>query len=75
MWFAVSLHLDQGLVAAEEAFFVGVEDGNERHLRKVETLPQQVDSYQHVVLALSQGADDSKTLHRFDLGKGFKFQA
>ena len=32
--------LDKGAVAAEEAFFVGIEDGDERDFGKVKTFAQ-----------------------------------
>ena len=37
--------------AAQEAFLVGVEDRDQRHLGQVEALAQQVDADQHVELA------------------------
>ena len=46
--------LDQRRLAAQEAFLVGVEDGDERHLGQVEALAQEVHADQHVVLAEPQ---------------------
>ena len=40
--------LYKGTVAAEEAFLVGVEDGDKRHLGQVESFAQEVDADQHV---------------------------
>ena len=60
--------LDQRRVAAQEAFLVGVEDGDERDLGQVEALAQEVDADEHVVLAEPQLADDLDALERVDLG-------
>ena len=40
--------LYQRAVAAQKALFVGIEDGDEAHLRQVQTFAQQVDAHQHV---------------------------
>ena len=53
---------------AQEALLVGVEDRDERHLRQVEPLAQQVDADEDVVLAEPQLADDLDPLERVDLG-------
>ena len=47
--------LDQRGLPAQEALLVGVEDRDERHLRQVETLAQQVDADEHVVVARAAG--------------------
>ena len=47
-------HLDQRRLGAEEAFLVGVEDRDQRHLGQVEALPQQVDADEHVEVAEPQ---------------------
>ena len=52
---------------AQEALLVGVEDGHQRHLRQVETLAQQVDADQHVVLAQPQLAQELDPAQRVDL--------
>src|SRR3954471_17242210 len=59
--------LDQRRLAAEEALLVGVEDGDQRHLREVEPLAQEVHADQHVVLAEAQVADDLDAFERVDL--------
>ena len=53
--------------AAQEALLVRVEDRDERDLRDVEALAQQVDADQHVELAEAQVADDLHALHRIDV--------
>ena len=53
--------------AAQEAFLVGVEDRDERHLGQVEPFTQQVHADEHVVLAEPQLADDLDPLQRVDL--------
>ena len=60
--------LDQRRRRAEEAFLVGVEDRDERHLGEVEALPQQVDADEHVELAEPQRPQDLDALERVDLG-------
>ena len=41
-------------MASEEAFLVGIQNGNERHFRKVKSLTQKVYADEHVVNAGSQ---------------------
>ena len=55
--------LDQRTLGAQEAFLVGVEDGDQRHLGNVEALTQQVDTHQHIEFTQPQVADN---LHAFD---------
>ncbi len=52
---------------AQEAFLVGVEDRDQRHLRNVEPFAQQVDPDEHVELAQAQVADDLDALDRVDV--------
>ena len=59
--------LDQGGLPAQEALLVGVEDPDERHLRQVEPLAQEVDPDEHVELPQPQLADDLDPLERVDL--------
>ena len=40
--------LDQRSLAAQEALFVGIQDGHQGHFREVQTLPQQIDPHQNV---------------------------
>jgi hypothetical protein len=48
--------LDEGAGGtAEEAFFIGIEDGDERDLREIETFAQEVDADEDVVLAACGG--------------------
>ena len=60
--------LDQARLAAQEALLVGVQDHDERHLRQVEPLAQEVDADEDVVLAEPQVADDLDPLQGVDLG-------
>ena len=59
--------LDEGAFRAQEAFLVGVENGDERNLRNVETLAQQVDAHEHIEFAEAQIADDLHALHRVNI--------
>ena len=60
--------LDQRRLGAQEAFLVGVEDGDQRAFGNVEPLAQQVDADQHVEGAEAQVADDLDALDRVDVG-------
>ena len=60
--------LDQRAVAAEEAFLVGVEDRDQRHLGQVEPFAQQVDADQHVEVAEPEAAEDLHPLDGVDVG-------
>ena len=59
--------LDERALRAQEAFLVGVQHCNERNLRDVESLAQQVDSDQHIELAQAQIANDLDAFHRVDV--------
>ena len=56
--------LDERAAVAQEALFVRVEDGDQRDLRQVQTLAQQVDANQHVDLAGAQVAQDLDAVQR-----------
>ena len=60
--------LDQRGLGAQEAFLVGVENGDEAAFGNVEALAQQVDADQHVEGAEPQIADDLDALQRVDVG-------
>ena len=60
--------LDQRGLRAQEAFLVGVENGDEAAFGNVEALAQQVDADQHVEGAEAQVADDLDALQRVDVG-------
>jgi hypothetical protein len=59
--------LDQGPLRAQKALLVGVEDGDQRHLRHVEPLAQQIDAHQDVELTQAQVADDLHPLDGVDV--------
>ena len=60
--------LDERALRAEEAFLVGVEDGDERDFGQVEAFAQEVDADEDVVLAFAQVAEELDALQGFDLG-------
>jgi len=60
--------LDERGRRPEEPLLVGVEDRHERDLGQVESLTQQVDPHQHVVLAAAQLAEELDPPQRVDLG-------
>ena len=60
--------LDQRGLGAQEAFLVGVEDGDEAAFGNVEAFAQQVDADQHVEGAEAEVADDLDALQRVDVG-------
>src|SRR5438093_8337526 len=49
------------------SLLVGIEDRDERDLGQVETLAQQIDADEYVVLAEPQVADDLEPFERVDL--------
>ena len=59
--------LDQRALRAQEAFLVRVEHGDERDLRQVEALAQQVDAHEHVELSEPQIAHDLHALDGLDV--------
>ena len=60
--------LDQRRLAAQEALLVRVEDRDERDLRQVEPLAEQVHADEDVVLAEPQLPDQRDPVERVDLG-------
>jgi hypothetical protein len=60
--------LDERALGAEEAFLVGVEDGDERDLGEVEAFAEQVDADEDVVLAFAEVAEEFDAFEGFDLG-------
>ena len=59
--------LDERRPAAEEALLVGIENRDQRDLRQVEALAQEVHADEDVELAEPQVADDLDALERVDL--------
>ena len=53
---------------SQEAFLVGVENGDQRDFGQVEALAQQVDADQHVELAAAQVAQDLDAVERAHFG-------
>ena len=60
--------LDERALRAQEAFLVGIEDGDERDLRQVEAFAQQVDADEHVEHATPEVPQDLHALERLDVG-------
>ena len=60
--------LDQGGLGAQEAFLVGIEDGDEAAFGDVEAFAQQVDADEHVEGAEAEVADDLDALDGVDVG-------
>ena len=54
-------------MVAQEALFIGVQDGHERHLGQIESLTQKVDAHEHVELAPAQIAQDLRALQGGDV--------
>jgi hypothetical protein len=67
--------LDQRGLAAQEAFLVGVENGDEAAFGNVEALAQQVDADEHVERAEAQIADDLDALDRVDVASACSARA
>ena len=61
-------HLDQRRLGPEEALLVGVEDADQRHLGKIESLAEEVDADQHIELAQPERTEDLDPLDGVDVG-------
>ena len=46
--------LGQATLIAQEAFLVGIENGNKRDFRQVKTFAQKIHAYEHIELAHTQ---------------------
>ena len=60
--------LDQRGRRAQEAFLVGVQDADQRHLRQVEAFPEQVDADQDVEDTHPQFAQEFDAAQGVDVG-------
>src|SRR6202012_5799216 len=60
--------LDQRGLRTQKAFLVGVQDGNQRAFRNIETFAQEVDPDQYVEHAKPQVADDFDSFQGVDVG-------
>ena len=58
--------LDERGGAAQEAFLIRIENGDQRNFRQVEAFAQEVDADQHVEFAAAQVAQDLDAFERFD---------
>ena len=59
--------LDERCVGAQEALFIGIEDGDQGDFRHVEALAQEVDADEHVEFAGAQVVYDLRALDRRDV--------
>ena len=59
--------LDKACLTAKEALFVGIQDGNQRNFRQVETLTQQIDAHNDINGAHAQVFDNFHALKGVDL--------
>ena len=57
---AYGLH-ERGL-RAQEALLVGIQNRDQRNLRDIKTLAEQIDADQHIELIEAHGADDLRAL-------------
>ena len=60
--------LDEGGFGAQEAFLVGVEDGDEGDFGEVEAFAEEVDADEDVELGLAEVAEDGDALEGGDVG-------
>ena len=60
--------LDQGALGPQKARLVGVQNGDQRDFWQVQTLAQQVDADQHVVMTEAQITNNDLPLHRVNVG-------
>ena len=54
--------LNQACLAAQEAFLIGIQNRNQRYLRQIQTLAQQVDANNNINCADAQVLDDLHAL-------------
>ena len=55
-------------MAAQESFLVGVEDGNQRYFRQVESLAQEVYADEDIIHAGAQSVENLYAVHGLDVG-------
>ena len=60
--------LNQRARRTQIAFLIGVKDRDQRNLGQIKPFAQQIDSDQHVEIALAQAPDDLDPFDRFDVG-------
>src|SRR5438034_1107155 len=68
--FEVQIHrrrLNQRAGGSQKSLLVSVEDRDERHLGQIQSLPQQVDTDQHVELAPAEIPENLDPLQRLDV--------
>ena len=58
--------LDHRGVAAQEALLIRVEDGNQRYLRQVQALAQQVDAYENIEFTSAQAINNLRSFNSGD---------
>ena len=56
--------MNQAALGAQKAFFVGIQNGDQRDFRQINALAQQVDAHQHVKRAQAQITQNFDPLHR-----------
>ena len=59
--------LNQRAGGTQEAFFIGVQDGDQRYFGQIQTFAQQIDAHQDVDFAAAQIAQDLHAVQRGDL--------
>jgi hypothetical protein len=59
--------LDERGFAAQEAFFVGIEDADEADLGQIEAFAEEIDADEHIAVARAQAAQDFDALDGVDV--------
>ena len=59
--------LNQRGSGTQKAFFIGVENRNQRYFRQIQALAEQIDTDEHVKLAAAQVAQNPYALERFNI--------
>lgn len=59
--------LDEASFRTEEALFVGIKYGHQRHFGDVQTFPEKVDTHQHIEASQPEVANDLDTLNGIDI--------
>ena len=60
--------LHQRGLGAQKAFFIGIENGDQRTFRNIQAFAQQIDTDQNIKRAETQIADDFNALQRINIG-------
>ena len=64
--------LNKRTIITQETLLVGIQDSDQTHLRQIQTLTQQIDTYQHIIHALAQIRKNLNPFNRIDIGMNIR---